>query len=144
MAIQALAAAAIQAVGASQVLLDPAAAVKELVDNSLDAHASAVAVDLSSDIDALHVIQVRDNGHGIAPLDRPLLCRPHCTSKLATHEQLRALGASSLGFRGQALAAAAQLCRSLSITTRVDGEQLAVALKFGLDGAVSGSVKFPL
>ncbi|KAL8784184.1 MAG: hypothetical protein Q9195_009152 [Heterodermia aff. obscurata] len=73
MPIAALPPETVHVIGASQVLTDSASLVKELVDNALDARASAVFVEISSN--ALDIIQVKDNGYGIAPLDRNLICK---------------------------------------------------------------------
>ena len=121
--------------GSSQVLSNACAAVKELIDNALDARATAIFVDISAN--TLDTIQVRDNGHGVAPADRPQLCRPHCTSKIRTFEELHGLGGRWLGFRGQALAGLADLCGNLTVVTRVEGESVAVALTFDRRGEVS-------
>ena len=80
MGIQALPHAAVRAIGANQALTDPAAVVKELIDNALDARATSIAIDIH--INTLDVIQVKDNGHGIPPQDRPLVARRYCTSKI--------------------------------------------------------------
>lgn len=134
MGIQALPDTTVRALGANQVLTDPASLVKELIDNALDANATTIAVEIHSN--TVDSIQVRDNGHGIAPEDRPLVARRYCTSKLSHDDQLSSVSASSLGFRGEALAAAAELSGSLTISTRIEGEQVAVALKIDSKGEV--------
>lgn len=134
MSIQALPAGTVRAISASQVLADPSSVVKELIDNALDAHASAISIEISAN--TLDVIQLRDNGHGIAPEDRALVCRRHYTSKIRGLEDLKAIGGSSLGFRGEALASAAELAGGLVVTTRVEGEDIAVALKVDRMGEV--------
>ncbi|KAK5134645.1 hypothetical protein LTR08_006301 [Meristemomyces frigidus] len=136
MAIQQLENTVIRTIGASQVLTDPATLVKELIDNALDAQATSIAIEIHSN--TLDVIQLRDNGHGIASEDRPMVATPNCTSKLVDIDDLKDLGGSSLGFRGQALASAAELSGSLTISTRVEGEQVATALKISQRGEVVG------
>ncbi|KAF2163862.1 hypothetical protein M409DRAFT_68138 [Zasmidium cellare ATCC 36951] len=136
MGIQALPDTTVRAIGATQVLTDPAALVKELVDNALDAHANSISVEIHNN--TLDVIQVRDNGHGIAPEDRPLVARRYCTSKLLDYDDLKDIGGSSLGFRGEALASAAELSGSLTISTRIEGEQVGAALKINQKGEVVG------
>lgn len=136
MGIQALPQTTVRAIGANQALTDPAAVVKELIDNALDALATSVAVEIHSN--TLDVIQVKDNGHGIPPQDRPLVARRYCTSKITGTEDLRSIGGSSLGFRGEALASAAELSGGITITTRVEGEQLATLLKISQQGEVVG------
>ncbi|GAB7365545.1 hypothetical protein MBLNU230_g6617t1 [Neophaeotheca triangularis] len=134
MGIQALPQKAVRAIGASQVLTDPAAAVKELIDNALDAHATSIAVEISNN--TVDVIQVRDNGHGIAPEDRSMVARRYCTSKISGEADLLSIGGSSLGFRGEALASAAEVCGTLTISTRVEGEPVATSLKISQQGEV--------
>lgn len=132
MTIQALPQSTVRAIGASQVLTDPAAVVKELIDNALDARATSIAIEIHAN--TLDVIQVRDNGHGIPPPDRPLVARRYCTSKLTNEQDLVDIGGSSLGFRGEALASAAEMSDSMTITTRVEGEQVATALEISQQG----------
>lgn len=132
MSIKALPPTTVRIIGSAQVLTDPASVVKELVDNALDAHATSVFVEIS--VNSLDIIQVRDNGHGIAPDDRALLCRRYCTSKIKDYSDLKELGGRSLGFRGEALASAAELSSSLLITSKVEGEAIAVALKINARG----------
>ena len=134
MPIAALPQDTVRAIGASQVLTDSASVVKELVDNALDAHASAIFIEVS--INALDVIHVRDNGHGIAPADRSLVCKRYCTSKITSFEELSTIGGQSLGFRGEALASAAELSGSLVVSTRIEGEATAVSLRIGRQGAI--------
>lgn len=136
MGIHALPADTVRTIGAFQGLHDAAAVVKELLDNAFDAHATAVTIEISSN--TLDSIQVRDNGHGIPAVDRALVARPHCTSKISTENDLRAIGGSSLGFRGEALASIAELSGSLTITTRVEGEQIATSLKINQRGEIEG------
>src|SRR5215469_5817227 len=107
-------------IGSAQVIFDPCSVVKELLDNSLDAHATSVSVEISSN--TLDVIQVRDNGHGISDKDRTLVCVRHCTSKLRDFSELNLVGGTWLGFRGQALSSLAEISDGLNITTRVEGE----------------------
>ena len=124
----------IRAIGASQVLTDSASVVKELVDNALDARASAIFIEISSN--GLDVIQVKDNGFGIAPVDRTLICKRYCTSKITGFEDIENIGGQSLGFRGEALASAAELSGFLVISTRVEGESTAVSLKVDRQGSI--------
>ena len=136
MSIHALPPTTVRTLGASQVLNDSVAVVKELLDNSLDAYATSISIEISSN--TLDSIQVRDNGHGIAAQDRSLVARPHCTSKINDEDDLKAIGGSSLGFRGEALTSVAEMSGSLTITTRVEGEQVATALKISQRGEVEG------
>ncbi|KAK5695139.1 hypothetical protein LTR97_008645 [Elasticomyces elasticus] len=142
MAIEKLGDGAIATLGAYQTLTDPAALVKELIDNALDANATSIAIEIHSN--TLDSIQVRDNGHGIAPDDRAMVALPNCTSKLHDCDGLKAIGGSSLGFRGQALASAAEMSGSLTISTKVEGEQVATALKINQRGEVVGEERASL
>lgn len=134
MPITALPPDTIRAIGASQVLTDSASVVKELVDNALDARASAIFIEISSN--GLDVIQVKDNGFGIAPVDRTLICKRYCTSKIIDFEDIANIGGQSLGFRGEALASAAELSEFLVVSTRVEGESTAVSLKVDRQGSI--------
>lgn len=132
MHIAALPPNAVRAIGSTQALTDAASLVKELIDNALDARASAIFVEISTN--TLDVIQVKDNGHGIGPDDRDMVCRRYCTSKIRELDDLENIGGSSLGFRGEALASAAEMSGSVIVTTRVEGEAVAVTSKFGRQG----------
>jgi len=124
----------VRAIGSSLVLNDACSVVKELVDNALDAVATSVTVEIS--LNALDIIQVKDNGQGIGVEDRQLVCKRGCTSKIRTFEDLDKLGGSFLGFRGEALASVAELSEAVALTTRVDGEVVGTTLKFGRDGSL--------
>ncbi|KAL8852846.1 MAG: hypothetical protein Q9221_002221 [Calogaya cf. arnoldii] len=135
MTIAALPSQTVRAIGSTQALTDSASLIKELVDNALDAQSTSVTVEISSN--ALDIIQVKDNGHGIAPLDRPLVCKRYCTSKIKDLHDLANIRGASLGFRGEALASAAELSGGLTVTTRIVGEATAASLKVGQNGEVT-------
>ena len=134
MSIAALPSNTVQAIGSSQALTDSASVVKELIDNALDGRATAIFVEISTN--TLDIIQVRDNGHGIIPGDRCMLGRRYCTSKIRDLEDLANIGGQSLGFRGEALASAAELSGSVVITTRVEGEPTATSVKVKRQGGI--------
>jgi DNA mismatch repair protein MutL len=119
-------------IGSGQVLVDPSSLVKELIDNALDARAKSVFVDISAN--TIDTVQVKDDGHGIPAEDRNLVCRRYCTSKIRDFHDLKEVGGTWLGFRGEALSSAAEVSGTLAITTRVEGEPVAVKLKYGRDG----------
>jgi DNA mismatch repair ATPase MutL len=130
--IAALPPTAIRQIGSGQVLVDPSSAVKELIDNALDARAKSIFVDISAN--TIDSIQVKDDGHGIPSEDRPLVCCRHCTSKIRDLHDLKELGGKWLGFRGEALSSMAEMSGTFSVTTRVEGEPVAVKLKYGRSG----------
>ncbi|PGH26749.1 hypothetical protein AJ80_01513 [Polytolypa hystricis UAMH7299] len=128
-----------RAIGSISVISNSCSVVKELVDNALDAGATSVSVDIA--LNTLDIIQVTDNGSGIRHNDRTLVCRRNCTSKIQTIDDLNNVGGSSLGFRGEALASAAEMCGAITVTTRVDGEITGEILKYGRDGELSSTSK---
>jgi DNA mismatch repair protein MutL len=127
MSIHALPDTAVRTIRSGQALTDPLSVVKELLDNALDARATNIAVEISTN--TLDVIQVKDNGHGVAPSDRLLLAKSYCTSKLNDEKDLALVGSSYLGFRGEALSSALEMSGDMVITTRVEGESVATAIK---------------
>ncbi|KAL8916815.1 MAG: hypothetical protein Q9172_006097 [Xanthocarpia lactea] len=135
MPIAALPSQTVRAIGSTQTLTDSASVVKELVDNALDAQATSISIEVSTNI--LDIIQVKDNGHGIPETDRPLVCKRYCTSKIRDLEDLAKIGGHSLGFRGEALASAVEMSGGLTVTTRVVGETTAASLKVSQDGEVA-------
>lgn len=112
MPIAALPPNTVSAIGSNATLADPISLVKELVDNAIDGRASSISVEMSAN--TLDDIRVKDNGHGIPPDDRSMICSRHCTSKIANLDELRTIGGRSLGFRGVALASAAEMSGSLT------------------------------
>lgn len=125
MPISALTQETVRLLGSSLVFSSPVSVVKELVDNAIDARATAVEVYISAN--TLDSIEIRDNGHGIPPEDFSSLGRRGCTSKLRKFEDVQTVGSISLGFRGDALAGAAALS-TLTITTRTAQDQVASKL----------------
>ena len=99
-------------IAAGEVIERPAAVVKELLDNSIDAGADNVAVTISEG--GHRLISVSDDGHGIHPDDMQLALRRHSTSKLNTQSDLDCI--NSLGFRGEALASIAAVSGFLLVS----------------------------
>ncbi|KAF3391078.1 hypothetical protein DPV78_011099 [Talaromyces pinophilus] len=139
MPIAALPPSTAQAIGSTSILPDPCAAVKELIDNGLDAGATSISVEISPN--TLDIIQVKDNGHGIAPEDFENLCKRAYTSKIQTLDDLRNVSGQSLGFRGVALASAADMVETLTVTTRTRSDIVASVLKYDAGGRLVSTEK---
>ena len=118
----------------SQHINDAVSLVKELVENSLDAGAKSIEVEISPNI--IDFICVKDNGHGVRPADVEFLARQACTSKISCFEDLAKFGGRYLGFRGMALASIARISGSLEIATRVDTEPAGLLLQFNQSGEI--------
>jgi DNA mismatch repair protein MutL len=115
--IQKLDAALIAQIAAGEVIESPAAIVKELVENALDAGATSIDIRVLGD--GFDEIQVRDNGTGIVAADLELAVTSFATSKISSLEDL--LKAQTMGFRGEALGSIASVSR-LTIESRARTE----------------------
>ncbi len=123
MRIEKLDASVANQIAAGEVVERPASIVKELIENSLDAGATSVTVEIEGAGTGL--IRVLDNGVGIHHEDMRLALERHATSKITTTDDL--LSITSMGFRGEALASVASVART-TLTSRAVGSDRAWAL----------------
>ncbi|KAF9259454.1 hypothetical protein L218DRAFT_665558 [Marasmius fiardii PR-910] len=138
--IKVIDAKSVHQITSGQVVIDLQTAVKELVENSLDAGATSVEVRFKNY--GLNSVEVIDNGSGIPESDFEDIGRKHHTSKLSSFEDLMSI--TSFGFRGEAMSSLCALCESVTVTTAVAGKApMGTVLELGKDGEVMKKGKAP-
>lgn len=131
--IQRLSPSVVNKIAAGEVIERPASVVKELMENSLDALATRIDVDIQAGGGEL--IRIVDDGEGIEPDDLPLAIASHATSKI--HEADDLFRVQTMGFRGEALASVAEVSR-VTIRSRREASPMGaeLAVQFGQAAAV--------
>ncbi|KAI5297436.1 DNA mismatch repair protein, partial [Ascosphaera atra] len=111
--IQALDPDVVNKIAAGEIIIAPMHALKELIENAVDAGATSLEILVKEG--GLKMLQITDNGHGIDRNDLPILCERFTTSKLKAFEDLSTIG--TYGFRGEALASISHIAH-LTVTTK--------------------------
>ncbi|CAR25752.1 hypothetical protein ZYGR_0A03210 [Zygosaccharomyces rouxii] len=122
-------------IAAGEIIISPVNALKEMMENSIDAGASSL--DILVREGGIKLLQITDNGSGISKEDLPILCHRFTTSKLAKFEDLEKI--ATYGFRGEALASISHIAR-LTITTKTGDDRCAWRVSYS-DGKMIGEPK---
>ena len=133
--VKALEGRTIHQIQSGQVIVDLCSVVKELVENSLDAEATAIEVRFRNN--GLDSIEVQDNGIGIASENYETIALKHYTSKLSNYDDLSSL--QTFGFRGEALSSLCALSKFHITTARADEAPKGTRLDFETSGKLKGT-----
>ena len=115
----------VKLIKSGQVITSPSGVIKELIENALDA--GATSIDIKVINHGLDLLEVRDNGFGVAAEDIPLMVKGHFTSKIKDFDDL--YNVSTYGFRGEALNSLCSVS-SLEILSKRKTDQLAKKIQF--------------
>lgn len=126
--------ATVNKIAAGEVIERPAAVVKELTENAIDAGATAITIEIKEG--GLSFIRITDNGGGIAKDEIKLAFERHSTSKIKSAEDL--LHVKSLGFRGEALSSIAAVAQ-VELVTKVPGEM--IGCRYVTEGGVEKNIE---
>ncbi|CRK99199.1 CLUMA_CG012507, isoform A [Clunio marinus] len=118
-------------IAAGEIIQTPSSALKELIENSLDAHSRNIQITVKSG--GTKYLQISDNGTGILRENLPILCERFSTSKLQNYSDLQSI--NTYGFRGEALASISLVSR-LSIQTKTRDQECAFKVKYE-NGAIT-------
>ncbi|KAK4157251.1 hypothetical protein C8A00DRAFT_29815 [Chaetomidium leptoderma] len=133
--IKAIESSAVHQIQSGQVIVDLCSVAKELVENSVDAGATAVEVRFKNQ--GLDSIEVQDNGSGIAPNNYETIALKHYTSKLSSYDDLSEL--QTFGFRGEALSSLCALSRFSVVTCTQQEAPRATRLEFETSGKLKST-----
>jgi DNA mismatch repair protein MLH1 len=133
-AIEKLEDSVVNRIAAGEIIHHPSNVVKELVENSIDAHAQQISVEIENG--GYSLIKVSDNGTGIRLSDLPVACRRHTTSKIRQFSDLTKI--STFGFRGEALFSMS-CCSHLTILTKTEDDDIGHSASFA-EGELAGSI----